>query len=71
MKICSITDPKILTKLKEHYYDNIHWVDSDYIPRNTFSNWLATEYDAVYHFTKQSIVFKNPKKYTHFALLWL
>lgn len=69
--MCSISDPKILTKLKEHYYDNIHWVSDDLIPRNTFSNWISTEYNGVYSFNEQSIIFKDDKKYTYFALLWL
>ena len=71
MKPCYITDQKILTKLKDYYYDNIHWVNNDLIPCNTFANWLSTEYDAVYSFIDQSILFTNDKKYTYFALLWL
>lgn len=71
MKFLKITDSKIFNNLREYYYDHIHWADNDYIPCNTFANWLSTEYDAVYNFLDQSILFKDEKKFTHFALVWL
>ena len=66
-----ITDSKTFNKLREYYYDNIHWADNDYVPSNTFGNWLASEYGAVYSFFDQSILFKDEKKFTYFSLVWL
>lgn len=71
MKLIRLDYSKQFESLFDHYYDNIHWAESDIKPDSTFAKWLEKEYDAIYNFFDQSIFFKDEKKFTHFSLRWL
>ena len=71
MRLIKLDYSKQFESLFDYYYDNIHWADSDLMPNSSFAKCLYKEYDAIYNFMDQSILFKDDKKYTHFSLKWL
>jgi hypothetical protein len=56
-------------KLVDHYYDNVHWKESNIQPTTTFLSWLVSEYDA-YLVSFDTIKFMTPEKYSWFILRW-
>ena len=57
-------------KLVDHYYENVHWSESDIQPKTTITSWLRKEYDADVGLASDTIFFNNSKKYTWFMLRW-
>jgi hypothetical protein len=70
MKVVNLNYSTHLEPIVGYYYDNIHWSE-DIFPKSTFSNWLEKEYGATYNFVDQSLLFRDDKNFTHFALRWL
>ena len=52
-------------KVVDHYYDNIHWVDSG--PRNIY-DWLETEFTISSDTGSTVLEFKDEKKVTFFVM---
>lgn len=70
MRLIRLDYSKQIEPLVDYYYDNVHWSENIF-PQSTFSNWLEKEYGAKYNYIDKTVLFDNPKNFTHFSLRWL
>jgi hypothetical protein len=66
----TVSKDRFWSNLVDHYYDNVHWSESNIEPHTTLRNWLNIEYSVHECADGYSLEFTDPKKYTYFMLRW-